>query len=195
MCAIMVMFGGLWMGLKGLDSEDLYYGEDILAEMDRHNEVFDLKDFYKSGSFEFVPNSTGFRVITKDKQYSGYVYPYSNSHDIVLENILFALYGDEYNKIYRQTGYNIREASGDLGAVFIQMLSKHYTLVWIPNSLSEFQCDSILKFFSEMEEINKALSDKIEFGVGIKKDGNYADVDVDEAISILPTLAGKKKVM
>ena len=183
------------MHLKRLDSDDLYYREDILAEMDRHNAAFDFSDFYSDDVDEFIPNYTGFKIITGDREYSGYCYPYSMYHDDVLENVLFALYGDDYNRVYSETGYDIRSTSAELGAVFIQMLSKHYNLVWIPSSITRFQSDCILKFFDEMNEINRRHGNSINLGIGIKgDDGNFFDIEFNEVMNILPGLVYGGKV-
>jgi len=184
------------MDLVGLDNEYLYSREDILKEMDRHNEVFSLDTFYVNDSSEFVPNYTGFKVITKDREYSGYCYPYSRSHNDTLESVLFALYGDDYNKIYRLTDYNFRETAALLGAVFVQMLSKHYTLVWVSNFLNEFQCSTLLKFLSDMDEVNKRLDEKITIKVCIRKDdGGFFDIDMKEVFDVLPGLVRDGKVI
>lgn len=184
------------MDLRGIDSEELYTRADILEEMDKHNKVFNLDTFYVNDPSEFTPNYTGYRIITSDKEYSGYCYPYSISHESAIECVLFALYGDEYNKIYRGTKYNFRETSALLGAIFIQMLSKHYTLVWIPDSINEFQYNCILKFFNEMDVVNKRLDEDIVIKVSIRKSfGIFSDYDVSEVIDVLPDLVRNERVI
>lgn len=187
---------GVYMNLVGLDSEQLYSREDILKEMERHNEVFSLDTFYVNDPSEFVPNYTGYKVITKDREYSGYCYPYSASHEDTLEKVLYALYGNDYNKIYMETNFNFRETAALLGAVFVQMLSKYYTLVWVPSKLNEFQCNTLLNFLSDMSKVNERLDKGITIKACIKKeDGSFFECDMEEAFTVLPSLVVNKKRM
>ena len=184
------------MNLMGLDNECLYSREDILKEMEKHNEAFSLDTFYVNDSSEFAPNYTGYKVITEDREYSGYCYPYSASHEATLENVLFALYGNDYNKIYKETNYNFRETAVLLGAVFVQMLSKYYTLVWLPSKLNEFQCNTLLNFLSDMGKVNERLDKVITIKACIKKeDGSFFECDMEEAFNVLHGLVSNGKVI
>ena len=184
------------MNLRGLYSEELYTREDILGEMDKHNQAFSLDTFYVNDPLEFTPNYTGYRIITSDRQYSGYCYPYSAYHESAVESALFALYGDDYNRIYKDTDYDFRETSALLGAVFIQMLSKHYTLVWMPSSINQFQYNSILKFLNEMDEVNKGLDESIKIGISVRnEDGSFSEYDASKIIDVLPSLVSDGRVM
>lgn len=184
------------MNLRGLDSDELYSREDILKEMEKHNEAFSLDTFYVNDPSEFAPNYTGYKVITEDREYSGYCHPYSASHEYTLESVLYALYDNDYNKIYMETNFNNREIAVLLGAVFVQMLSKHYTTVWVPSKLNEFQCNTLLNFLSDMGKVNERLDKGITIKFSIRKeDGSFFECDMEEAFNVLPGLVSNGKVI
>lgn len=176
------------MKLKAIDR--LYSREDIMAEVNRHNEVFNLEDFYLDDPDDFNPTRTGYRIISSDKIYSGYCYPYSETHEDVICNVLFGMY-DDYNLVYRECDGEFRDMAVRLGAVMLQLVSKGYSLMWVSSDINEFQYKAILDFAREMNEINgklEAMGKKsIVIGVCLtKEDGTQENcLTLDETIKYL----------
>lgn len=184
------------MKLQAIDK--LYSREDIMNEVKRHNEVFNLKDFYLVEPGDYYPSRTGYRIISSDNVYSGYCSPYSERHEDVVCNILFGMY-DDYNRVYRECDGDFRSVAVKLGAVFLQLVSKSYSLMWLPYNINEFQYKAILDFASEMDDINRKLEAmgkrRIVFGVCIsKEDGTKkGNLDLNEAVDYLSNIFSVKK--
>ncbi len=184
------------MGLRAIDQ--LYSREDIMNEVNRHNDVFNLEDFYLVDPGDFTPSRTGYRIVSSDRVYSGYCIPYSEFHEDTICNILFGMY-DDYNSVYAQCDYDFRNTAAALGAVMMQLLSKYYSLIWVSSDINEFQYNAIVEFAHEMDEINRKLvemgENDIKIGVCLVRENGTKEngLSLDETIELLSEKFSVKK--
>lgn len=153
-----------------MDIGNITYTPDVLNELARQNEEFDLFEFFDKGKdLGFLDGACGF---ISRKQY---FYCFSDKyHSYVFENVGSSLYDDgsissnAYYDVFnpyhekKSSGRDYsndawRYANGDFGLVSIQLLSKNNCFVWVPEVINSFQKEKIIEFSQEMDRINEHL--------------------------------------
>lgn len=161
--------------------EDLYYPSDIRNEIKGQNQEFSLNDFYLDNSGEFKIKSYGLYIITPSQDF--YCYAHKN-HGEVIENILFSIH-DDYNDVFTMNNYEWLATSIYYGHITMQLMSKHYSVIWFPKVINRFQYDRLVQFYEKIKEINKQLvlkgNSSISFRCGYYGD-EFLDLTLDEAI-------------
>ncbi len=164
--------------------EDIYMPEDIREEIRKQNDEFDLFDFYLHGKNDFNILSYGMGVITSKQSF----YCYANkSHEALMENILLSLY-DDFDVMYKKNNYDWRSTITSYGDICIQLMSNHYSLVWLPSTINKYQLSKLFEFYDSMKRINDYFisKGKNEIKVGCAcndKNGNLYEFDLDYIIS------------
>lgn len=168
------------------DIQSVYMPEDIREEIKKHDEVFDLSKFYLDNIDQDYVMYTGFQIITPNQKFNCFCAPFSRLHEELIENILFSLF-DDYNRIYRSLNYNWRDTSSALGCIACQLVSKYYSLVWMPKYITEYQYEKFLDFYHDMNKINENLINsgekQIDILVNFKgENGKDLPMSFDESI-------------
>ena len=171
----------------------------VLNEVAIQNEKFDLFEFFDDNAdLLYGVGACGF--ITR-KQYFFCDAP--SYHNLVFENVCSSIFEgtnpniNEYYKVnhylYENKNYtesNWRVAGANMGAVSIQLISKSYSFVWMPEKINSFQKEKLIEFCSDITEINRKLEEKghkkINVSFNIIKNGLYpseASLNMEEFLS------------
>lgn len=169
------------------DIEKLYMPEDIIAEIKNQNSKLQIRDFFTQDDESFDIEYYGIYVITPIQDFSCIA---RERHEDVMTNILFALYGDDYNETMRKCNCDWIATANSLNNVVVQIMSKRYCLIWIPDKINKFQRDKLMELYNLSIEVNENLAKngqgQITFTVGLKnQSGELISCMFDESLSLL----------
>lgn len=180
------------------DLENIVNSNKIRSEVVRQNNIFDLYRFYDEGKDKEY-NYGGIYFITRNQDF----YCFSRfEHKFVIENVYSAIFNN-FNNIFVSVDYDYRIASEKLGVICIQLLSRYYSIIWMPSKINEFQRDKFLEFYESMVQINKKLVnegfDKIAISVSIIDENENFDLkkidkvalNIDNYVSDVPINTGE----
>ena len=157
----------------------------VRDEIRHQNSVFDLHKFYDGGKSSGY-NYGGLYFITRNQDF----YCFSRiKHEYAIENIYSSIF-DNFYDIFKINDYDYRRASEDLGVICMQLISRYYSIIWMPYKINIFQKQKFLEFYKKVNDVNNNLKnngyDVISFGVNFVDDrGNMTYKTFDEAASII----------
>jgi len=162
--------------------EDLYYPKEIREEVAEQTQTFSLNDFYLCGSDGLTIDNYALYMITPRQRLSVCC---SESHGRTAENILFAIYSD-YNYVFKANDWDWRATALAYGDIIMQLMSKHYSVIWLPKVINEFQYEELVKFYNLTKQINMNLDKtrQISFRCGYYGD-EFCEMSLDEAIHFM----------
>lgn len=170
------------------DIEECYGREDVFKALKEHGQRFNLESFYVENiGYNYVMN-TGFRLISTNQIINCFCVPYTGTHEKLIENVLYAM-SENYNEVYKKNNYEWRKTCVDLGVIAFQLISNHYTLIWMPNKINRFQYNAFMETYKEICELRSKYNINVSFMVSIIKSGNdYDTMGIDEAASYIKNI-------
>lgn len=134
--------------------ENLEIEDEIIKEIRKQNEVFDLFDFYLQNEDCDDILQAGFEIITPNQSFDCYSL---GRHEYLIESIYSVMYSDFYD-VLNESDYDWHQASATLGNICIQLLSKRFTFVWLPEKINKYQFSKLFEFYDSMRRINDYFS-------------------------------------
>ena len=104
-------------------------------------------------NFEVMEAAIG--LITPTQTVFGYS---THKHDYTAERMYDLLYEDFYD-YFKDCDYDFRRVSKKLGVICVQLISKYYSVVWLPEKVNEYQFSQLVDFAKSMYEINNELEE------------------------------------
>lgn len=123
----------------------------LIKEIQKQNKEFDLKDFFTSngdvnGSVKIITPKQSIGVYAKQRHYT------------VIEKIYSLMYPDFKGFLKSKKRYKSwREEAIEKGNIFMQLCSITPSLIYLPDEISQTQCEELARFIAEVNEINKYL--------------------------------------
>lgn len=167
--------------------------DEIRKEIKSQSEKFNLVDFYLSNeNCDEIINS-GMGVITPIQMF--YCFNFGR-HEYLAEKVFESLYDDFY-EIYKKNNYDYRYSAIDYGDIIIQLLSKYYSMIWMPDKISYYQLQKLIDFYNDMKYINNYLISKckreIVIGVCVKGENVKMLNFISDFTSIISMVCDKIK--
>lgn len=175
--------------------ENISSSSDVKKEIKNQNSEFNIFEFYLSNKNYTEIINSGLRIITPIQTFSCYNF---GKHEYLVEKIYDVMYKDFYD-IYKKNSFDYRDTSIELGNICIQLMSKYYSLIWMPPKINKYQLSKIFEFYDNMVRINKYLKmenkSEIIIGVYIKDRENIKMFNlIDDFTSIISLVCDKIKV-
>lgn len=130
--------------------------KEVRKEIQSQNEKFDIFEFYLQNINTSEIVNSGLGIITESQTF--YCYNYGK-HEYLVEKVYDALYDDFY-EIYKKNNYDYRETSLELNNICIQLMSKYYSLIWMPQKINKYQLSKLFEMYDSLIRINDYLKQK-----------------------------------
>ena len=135
------------------DIENISSVDEVREELKMQTKSFSLFDFYmKNVSYDYAIDCA-LGIITPKQNL--YCYSYGE-HSHLFEKICSSLY-DNFYDLFKINGYNWVDTVLDLNCIALRLVSKHYSLVWIPEQITSYQYEQLYKFYVKMYNVNYSL--------------------------------------
>lgn len=129
---------------------------EIRDEIKKQNEKFDIFKFYLDNINQTEILNSGLGVITPLQT----LYCYNlGRHEYLVEKIYESMYDDFY-EIYKKNSFDYRESSIELNNICIQLMSKYYSLIWMPQKINKYQLSKLFEMYDSLIRINDYLKQK-----------------------------------
>lgn len=163
----------------------LYDDREILEELIKENEEFDLADFYLKmnckSAFEVMFGGRDYTVpdgavslITPSQMLSFYSWQY---HKDALENVMGVIYKDFNNAFFAESDFE--EIAVSFGDVCIQLCAL-FAFVWVPDVVNEFQYNALVDFALEAKKVNDERVNRglkpIDYATNVSVNGKCLDL-------------------
>lgn len=175
--------------------ENISNVDEIRKEIENQDFCFNIFNFYLSNIGISEVLNSGFGVITRKQSFFCYNY---GKHEYLAEKIYDVLYDDFYD-IYCNNNFDYRQTSIDYGDICIQLISKYYSLIWMPFEINKYQLSKLFELYDNIIRINRVLEEngekKIIFGACAKDGENVKMFNfIDDFTSIIGMVCDKIKL-